>query len=149
MAVYAVCMARPPKENSRKNNPNFSPVTAQIPKLLGRRLRLFVAQAETTISEVVEEALEEYLDKRGVKLPEESKTESFSELIRSHYFDLMNAGKINPSRLKELAFGHKPTTAELVIIANNLDIPEELVVELRDRTFPKNQTKPKHTNGHT
>lgn len=108
---------------------------------------MFVVQEETTISEVVEEALEEYLNKRGVNLPEKSKTESFNELIRNHYFDLMNAGKIDPSRLKELALGQKPTTAELSIIANNLDIAEELVVDLRDRSFSKNQTKPKQTNG--
>jgi hypothetical protein len=142
-------MARPPKETSRKNNPNFSPVTAQIPKLLGRRLRLFVAQAELTISEVVQQALEEFLDKRNVRLPEESSTpESFKELVRNNYFDLINAGKIPPARLKELAFGEKPNTAELVIISNVLEMEEEWVVELRDRSFPK-QTKPKQTNGTT
>jgi hypothetical protein len=58
----------------------------------------------------------------------------------------MNSGKINPDRLKELAFGQKPTTAELAIIANILAVAEEFVVELRDRSFPK-KNKPKQTNG--
>jgi hypothetical protein len=50
----------------------------------------------------------------------------------------MNSGKIDHNRLKELAFDQEPNTAELVILANVLDIPEELVVDLRDRSFPKN-----------
>lgn len=140
-------MPRPPKESSRRNNPDYSPVTAQIPKPLGKKLRLFVAQEEITISEVVEVALTEYLDKRMVQaaipLPQ---PETFADMIKINHFDLMNSGKINPDRLKELAFGQKPTTAELAIIANVLAVAEEFVVELRDRSFPK-KNKPKQTNG--
>jgi hypothetical protein len=58
----------------------------------------------------------------------------------------MNSGKLKADRLKELAFRQTPTTAELAIIANVLDVAEEFVVELRDRTFPKN-SKPKQKNG--
>lgn len=147
MAVYACRMARPPKEGSRKNNPNYSPVTAQIPKLLGKKLRLFVAQEETTISEVVEAALEEYIDKRMVQsvmpIPQ---VESFTDLIKVNLLALMSSEKVSPDRLKELAFGKKPSTAELAMIANVLDVAEEFIVELRDRSFPKN-SKPKQTNG--
>jgi len=60
----------------------------------------------------------------------------------------MNSDKINPEWLKELASGQKPNTAELVILANILDIPEELVVDLRDRSFPR-KSKPKQTNGNS
>jgi hypothetical protein len=72
--------------------------------------------------------------------------ESFTELVRANYFELMNSGKLKADRLKELAFRQTPTTAELAIIANVLDVAEEFVVELRDRTFPKN-SKPKQKNG--
>lgn len=147
MALYAGHMARPPKEGSRKNNPDYSPVTAQIPKPLGKKLRLFVAQEETTISEVVEAALEEYIDKRMVQIPSPTPLpETLSGLVKANYFELINSGKLNPDRLNELAFGQKPTTAELAIIANVLDVAEEFVVELRDRASPKT-SKPKQKNG--
>ncbi len=140
-------MARPPKEGSRKNNPEFSPVTAQIPKPLGKKLRLLVAQEESTISEVVEAALEEYIAKRLVQTPKPTPLpETFSDLVKANYFELMNSGKLKPARVKSLAFGEKPTTAELAIIAHVLDVLEEFIVELRDRSFPK-KTKPKQTNG--
>ena len=127
-------MARPLKVGSRKNNPDYSPVTAQIPKPLGKKLRLFVAQEETTISEVVEAALEEYIDKRMVQIPNPTPLpETLSGLVKANYFELINSGKLNPDRLNELAFGQNPTTAELAIIANVLDVAEEFVVELRDR----------------
>ena len=142
-ALYAGRMARPPKEGARKNNPNYSPVTAQIPKPLGKKLRLFVAQEETTISEVVEAALEEYIDKRMVQsvipIPQ---VESFTDLVKVNLFALMSSDKVSPDRLKDLALGQKPVTAELALIANVLDVAEEYVVELRDRSFPK-KNKPK------
>jgi hypothetical protein len=140
-------MPRPPKENSRRNNPDYSPVTAQIPKPLGKKLRLFVTQEETTISEVVEAAITEYLDKRivesAIPIPQ---VESFADLVKVNLFTLMSSEKVSPDRLKDLALGQKPNTAELAIIANVLDVAEEYVVELRDRSFPKN-SKPKQTNG--
>ena len=140
-------MARPPKEGSRKNNPDFSPVTAQIPKPLGKKLRLLVAQEESTISEVVEAALEEYIAKRLVQTPKPTPLpETFSDLVKANYFELMHSGKLKPDRVKDFAFGEKPTTAELAIIANVLDVAEEYVVALRERSFPKN-SKPKQTNG--
>jgi hypothetical protein len=102
----------------------------------------------------MEEALEPWVEKEEKRLlpKEKSKADepqTIAELIKNNYFDLMNSGKIDLTRLKELAFNGKPTTAELVILANVLDIPEELVVDLRDRSFPKNQSRSKQTNGHT
>jgi hypothetical protein len=142
-------MARPPKEGSRKNNQNYSPVTAQIPKSLGKKLRLFVAQEETTISEVVEAALDEYIGKRMVQVLKPTPApETLSDLVKSNYFELIHSDKLKPDRIQELAFGQKPTAAELAIIAYVLDVAEEFVVQLRDRSFPKNaKPKPKQTNG--
>jgi len=140
-------MPRPPNENSRRNNPDYSPVTAQIPKPLGKKLRLFVAQVETTISEVVEVALMEYLDKRMVQVPKPTPVpQTFSDLVKANYFELMSSDKLKPDRVKALALGEKPTTAELAIIAHVLDVVEEFIVDLRDRSFPK-KSKPKQTNG--
>jgi hypothetical protein len=46
----------------RRENPDYSRVTGLVKKDLARRLRVFVASTETTISEVVEKALQKYLD---------------------------------------------------------------------------------------
>jgi len=96
---------------------------------------------------VVEAAITEYLDKRivesAIPIPQ---VESFADLVKVNLFTLMSSEKVSPDRLKDLALGQKPNTAELAIIANVLDVAEEYVVELRDRSFPKN-SKPKQTNG--
>jgi len=103
----------------------------------------------------MEEALEPWVKQEEKRLlPKEEKSkanepQTIAELVKNNYFDLMNSDKITPERLKELASGQKPNTAELVILANVLDIPEELVVDLRDRSFPRKQSRPKQTNGHT
>ena len=92
----------------------------------------------------MEEALVPWVEQEEKRLrPKEEKSradepQTIAELIRNNYFALMNSGKIDHNRLKELAFDQEPNTAELVILANVLDIPEELVVGLRDRSFPKN-----------
>jgi plasmid maintenance system antidote protein VapI len=62
-----------------------------------------------------------------------STPETLADLVKTNYFALTNSGKLDPDRLKDLAFGQEPTTAELAIIANVLDVAEEFVVELRDR----------------
>ena len=46
----------------RRENPDYSRVTGLLKRDLARRLRVFVASTETTISEVVEKALQKYLD---------------------------------------------------------------------------------------
>lgn len=49
-------------ELGRRENPDYSRVTGLINRELALRLRVFVAATETTISEVVEKALQKYLD---------------------------------------------------------------------------------------
>ncbi len=127
-------MPKPPTGSRRRNNPEFSPVTAFLPSALGKLLRVFVAHQETTLSEVVEAALTEYLNKRMVQAAIPTpQPETLADLVKTHHFALTNSGKLDPDRLKDLAFGQEPTTAELAIIANVLDVAEEFVVELRDR----------------
>jgi hypothetical protein len=74
--------------------------------------------------------------------------ETFSDLVKENYFELTYSGKVKPDRVRALALGEMPTTAELAIIAHVLDVMEEFIVELRDRSFPK-KPKPKQTNGTT
>lgn len=94
----------------------------------------------------MEEALEPWIEqeeKRLLPKDRKSKTsepQTIAELVKDNYFELIHAGKVNPDRLKELAFGDKPNAGEVAIIAHILDIPEEFVVELRDRSFPKKKS---------
>lgn len=46
----------------RRENPEYSRVTGLLRRELAKRLRVFAAKEETTISEVVEKAVEKYLD---------------------------------------------------------------------------------------
>lgn len=132
----------------RRKDPNYEQVTGHVQKDLARRFKVFCTDQRITIAEALDEAIALFLQQTD-KRQEPSRPETFAELVKGNYFNLMNSGKINPDRLKELASGQKPNTAELVILANVLDIPEELVVELRDRSFPQKKSRPKQTNGHT
>lgn len=50
------------KDLGRRENPEYSRVTGLVNRELAKRLKVFVANNETTISEVVEKALEKYID---------------------------------------------------------------------------------------
>lgn len=97
---------------------------------------MFVTQEETTISEVVEEALEEYLDKRQVQLLP-SAPETIAELVQQNFYHLLTDGKITSENLKVIADGKKPSNADLVRIAQILDLKEEDLLAMRERTFSK------------
>ncbi len=137
----------------RRKDPNYEQVTGHVQRDLARRFKVFCTDQRITIAEALDEAIALFLQ-QGDRLAKnsdqlKSQSETFAELVRNNYFDLINSGQIDPDRLKKLASGQKPKTAEMVIIANVLDIPEKVVVDLRDHSFPKNQSKPKQTNGHT
>ena len=141
-------MPRPPKESSRRNNPDYSPVTAQIPKALGKRLRLFVTQEETTISEVVEAALDEYLDKKQPQefLPQQPKT--IAEVVQQNFWKLRQH---NIKNIDVIASGQAPTKADIVRISSILDLDQGELLKLAKREFgelPKAQPKDKEPNGH-
>jgi hypothetical protein len=131
----------------RRKDPNYEQVTGHVQRDLARRFKVFCTDQRITIAEALDKAIALFLQ-QGDRLAK-NQPETFAELVRNNYFDLMNSDKISPDRLKKLASGQKPNTAELAILANVLDIPEELVVDLRDRSFPKNQSQPKKTNGTT
>lgn len=49
----------------KRKDPNYSPVTAHIPKVLAKRLRMYCTEYEVTIAETVEKAVDAYLDSVG------------------------------------------------------------------------------------
>jgi hypothetical protein len=129
----------------RRKDPNYEQVTGHVQRDLARRFKVFCTNQRITIAEALDQAIAAFLqqaDEEVINQPQVQKQpETFAELVKNSYFELINAGKVNPDRLKELALGEKPNVGELAIIAHVLDIPEELVVELRDRSFPKNKSR--------
>lgn len=49
---------------ARRNNPDYSQVTGLIDKDLARRLRVYCADQDVTIAEVMEEAISDFLEKK-------------------------------------------------------------------------------------
>lgn len=52
---------------TRRKDPNYTQVTSHIPKELAKRLKFYCTEHEATITEVVEIAIREFLEK-GQKL---------------------------------------------------------------------------------
>lgn len=50
---------------TRRKDPNYVQVTSHIPKDLAKRLKFYCTEKETTITELVETAIKEFLDKEG------------------------------------------------------------------------------------
>jgi len=135
-------MPRPPKEGSRRNNPDYSPVTAQIPKGLGKRLRLFVTQKETTISEVVEKALAEYLDRNQVQVSV-LQPNSIGEVVRQNFWTLREH---NIKNIDAIAKGAAPTKADIAEISSILDFEQgELLRRAMSEFGELPKAKPKDT----
>lgn len=137
---------------NKKQDPNYEQFSGVVPKDLSRRFRQVIAAKGLKLSDGLADAMREYVERHEPEIMTSqaaAQPQTFTELIRNSYFALINSGKINQERLKELALGHKPTAADLSLVANILNISEEFVVELRDRSFPKHQQKPKQTNGTT
>lgn len=131
LSIYAGFMSRPPKESSRRNNPDYSPVTAQIPNALGKRLRVFVTQEETTISEVVEQALEEYLNKRQVQLPAQP-PQTIAEVVQQNFWILRQH---NIKNIDAIAEGKLPTKADVEQISSILNFAPGELLKLAQREY--------------
>ena len=48
---------------ARRKDPNYTQVTGLVPKDLAKRLKFYCTEQEITITEVVEQALKEFLEK--------------------------------------------------------------------------------------
>ncbi|MBW4509651.1 MAG: hypothetical protein KME64_24530 [Scytonematopsis contorta HA4267-MV1] len=48
----------------KRNNPEYSQITGLVTKALAQRFRVYCVQNEVQITEALEEAIKEYLDKR-------------------------------------------------------------------------------------
>lgn len=121
---------------TKRKDPNFTQVTSHVPRDLARRLKRYCADHDTTITDTVTQALEDFLDKHE-KHPVlmENKPRTLAELVQQNYYRLVSDGKVKSENLKAIADGRKPNNADLVRIAHILNIQEEELVAMRDRDF--------------
>lgn len=66
-----------------------------------------------------------------------SEQKNIASLVKENFYQLLEDGKIRPEHLKAIAAGEKPSPADLSQIAHTLDMREEDLLEMRDRTFPQ------------
>ena len=102
-----------------------------VPQSLKKRFKQTCLLKDVNMSDVGVALIEQWLEENEVSIQKEEtaeqKPESFTELVRQNYFALMNNGKINHMRLKELSFGQKPNAKEVKLIAEVLEVtPEDL-----------------------
>ncbi len=63
------------KDVGRRNDPNYSRLTGLVPKPLAQKIRVLAVEEEVTISELMEEALSEYLQKKQEQKNKEEKSD--------------------------------------------------------------------------
>lgn len=103
------------------------PLRLLVSEKFKSRLKAQAGRMGTTMGELVELIAAEPLWKLELESIQKSQQEqpiSFKELIRQRYFDLMNSGKLNHHRLKELSFGQKPSPKERQILTEVLGLDE-------------------------
>ncbi len=98
--------------------------------------------------EEVERTRQEDILVAGAKDSEKSQSspQTIAELVERNYRQLLKLGGVGADRLEALKDGAKPTVRELVFLARDLDMDEGLILELRDRSFPK-KNKRRASNG--
>ena len=84
---------------------------------------MFVTQEQLTISEVVEQALVEYLDQKQIQVLS-PQPQTIAELVQQNYYKLVTDGKIKPENLQDLASGKKPSSSDYRRIAEILGVDE-------------------------
>jgi hypothetical protein len=67
---------------------------------------------------------------------ETSEQKNIASLVKENFYQLLEDGKIRPEILKAIAAGEKPSHADLLQIAHTLNMREEDLLEMRDRSFP-------------
>ncbi len=135
----------------KKDDPNYQVVRGHVPKELAKRFKLYCVENDVDNSQGLENILAEHLlsEEERNSITETSDLpppETIAELVEQNYSQLLKLGGVEPERLEALKNGEKPTIRELVFLARDLDMDEELIVELRDRSFPK-KNKRRASNG--
>ena len=102
------------------------------------------------VTEVMSKLYQRLPKENMLTAPTPKTPQTIAELVNQNYEKLLSMNCIKPERLELLANGEKPNASDLTKLAHNLDLTEEYVIELRDRSFPgisKRPTKKEQPNG--
>jgi len=148
-------------ERGKRGNPDYSPISGYIPKQTAQLFRVICTALNVSQSEIIEQIVTNWVQANTEALPgliasaavEQASTaavqvSTIAELVDQNYQKLLDIGSMKTDRLQALRGGTPPNAADLTKLAQNLEIPEELVIELRDKSFPK-QKKEQANNGTT
>ncbi len=147
-------------ERGKRGNPDYSPISGYVPKQTAHLFRVICTALDVSQSEILEQIVTNWVQANtgaipgliataavGQPNPVKVQVNTIAELVNNNYQLLRDNGSIKVDRLQALRGGTPPTAADLTKLAQNLDIPEELVIELRDKSFPKR--KKEQANGTT
>ncbi|MEG3879305.1 hypothetical protein QT972_18290 [Microcoleus sp. herbarium7] len=102
-----------------------TPLRLLVSEEFKSRLKAQAGRMGVTMGEIIEavatKPLRE-LELKSVQASGNEQPETFKDLIRQKYFELMNSGKLGHQRLKELSFGQKPTIKERQLISQILEL---------------------------
>ncbi|MBD2047272.1 hypothetical protein H6F78_17015 [Coleofasciculus sp. FACHB-64] len=130
----------------KKDDPNYQIVRGHVPKELAKRFKFYCVENGVDNSQGLENILTEYLQQKEEQhldneAASQASTQTIAELVQQNYVQLLEKGGVDRERLKALKDGAKPTVRELAFLARELQMNKEVIVELRDRSFPKNTRK--------
>jgi hypothetical protein len=144
----------PPK--GRRSDPNYTQLAGLIPKRLAEEVRVYCAKRDLTISELMEAALQDYIDNQEVEEYKQRKNQAENQPIRVEQepptiaqlvagWDLRalaDSSRLSIERLQSIAHGAYPTDRDLILLGRWLRKSDgELyqtvqLMEIRDRDFP-------------
>lgn len=105
-------------QRGKRGDPNYKHVSGQIKREMANRFKAICAETERDMSDVLEELIGDWINAQG----RTAKSEGDIDAV---------------SFLKSLASSKRPTNAEIVEMAHNCDIQEELLFSLCDRLVPE------------
>jgi hypothetical protein len=117
-------------------------IRGRVPESVRARFKSACALLGRDMSGVLSELIERWLEEVEPQLPTSEpevpkvQPKSIAELVQQNFYQLLTDGKITPDHLKAIAAGEKPSNADLSQIAHTLNMREEDLLQMRDRSFP-------------
>lgn len=122
-----------------KNDDNVS-VRVFMPVWLRDAFKQMTEEQYTSMNAWMCKTILEAVTKEGYGRPPDQPYESFADLVSYHKMRLRN--KIQETALQAYENGCKPTPLDLVRIAACLDLPEEFLVDLCNRSTFRQDDRP-------
>jgi hypothetical protein len=121
---------------NKRQDPNYEQVSGVVSRDVSRRFRQVIAARGLKISDGLEEAMQEYVDRYEPEFTASStEPETITQLVQQNYFAILRSGKLATDKLQAIAEGEEPSRNDLYIISSVVKIPQKELVALHKRTF--------------